>query len=180
MKAESEKYKKVLEILRKSDPALNSTMDIEREVIKRISGKRQGLRLPDLLDFFFGWVYIRWVRRSLITASIFLVVVFIYQQGIILKQINYLSRQTIIVDGGNESTNLDVVQKKLMMYKFTGRKLSSKYVTISEKEMQELLESLNELQIKYKDLLNLIEEDPQLKKYIEEKLIENNKIKTKL
>ena len=180
MRPESENYKKVLNILRKSVPTLNSTVDIEREVMRRVSNSRKRLSLPDLMDFFFGWVYISWVRRTLITASLFLVAVFVYQQGIILKQINYMSGQTILVDGGNESANLDMVQKKLMMYKLTGRKLPSKYVTISEKEMQELLESVKELQIKYKDLLDLIDKDPQLKKYIEKKIIENNKVKTKL
>jgi len=52
--------------------------------------------------------------------------------------------------------------------------------TISEKQMKELLESVNELQIKYKDLENLIEEDPELKKLIEKKLIENNRTKINL
>ena len=46
--------------------------------------------------------------------------------------------------------------------------------------MKELLESVNELQIKYKDLENLIEEDPELKKLIEKKLIENNRTKINL
>lgn len=52
--------------------------------------------------------------------------------------------------------------------------------TISEKQMKELLESVNELQIKYKDLENLIEEDPELKKLIKKKLIENNRTKINL
>jgi hypothetical protein len=46
--------------------------------------------------------------------------------------------------------------------------------------VKELLESIDELQIKYKDLENLIEEDPELKKYIEKKLIENNHSKIRL
>ncbi len=46
--------------------------------------------------------------------------------------------------------------------------------------MKELLESVNELQIKYKDLENLIEEDPELKKLIKKKLIENNRTKINL
>ncbi|MDO9339669.1 MAG: hypothetical protein Q7T72_03985 [Bacteroidales bacterium] len=52
--------------------------------------------------------------------------------------------------------------------------------TISEKQMKELLESVNKLQIKYKDLENLIEEDPELKKLIKKKLIENNRTKINL
>ena len=46
--------------------------------------------------------------------------------------------------------------------------------------MKELLESVNELQLKYKDLENLIEGDPELKKMIEKKMIENNSTKINL
>ena len=43
MKPESEKYDKVMNLLRKSKPELDSTEDIEREVIRRIS-KTKSLR----------------------------------------------------------------------------------------------------------------------------------------
>jgi hypothetical protein len=46
--------------------------------------------------------------------------------------------------------------------------------------MKELQESFKEMQIKYKDLENIIEGDPDLKKLIEKKLIENNRIKINL
>ena len=46
--------------------------------------------------------------------------------------------------------------------------------------MKELLESVNELQVKYKDLEKLIKEDPELKKLIEKKLIEINRTKINL
>ncbi|TAL81652.1 MAG: hypothetical protein EPN88_00365 [Bacteroidetes bacterium] len=181
MVTESEKYKNVLNILRKSPPVLDNTEEIEREVIKNISKNPQTrLNLSDLSDFLFGWIYIGWVRRSLITASVILVTVFIYQQGIILKQINYLSRQTIVVGGEASILPSDDLEKKLMMYKLTGHRFSSKKITISEKQMEQLLESVNELQVKYKDLLNLIDEDPELKKYFEKKIIENDRTKIKL
>jgi hypothetical protein len=46
--------------------------------------------------------------------------------------------------------------------------------------MKELLDSIKGLQIKYRDLENLIDEDPELKKYIEQRLLEDNHTKTKL
>ena len=46
--------------------------------------------------------------------------------------------------------------------------------------MKELIDSVNNIQIKYKDLMKLIEEDSELKKYVENKLIENNRTKIKL
>jgi signal recognition particle subunit SEC65 len=67
-----------------------------------------------------------------------------------------------------------------LVYKNSGRRFPSKTITISEKEMKDLLESVRELQIKYKDLENLIEGDPELKQLIEKKLVENNRVKTNL
>jgi hypothetical protein len=181
MKTESEKYNKVLNILRKSKPVLESTEDIEREVIKRIARvHRSGLNLSEVIDYLFGWVYIGWVRRSLISASIVLVLVFVYQQGVILKRIDFLSRQTIVIDRENISTPANEIEKMLLMYKNSGRRFPSKTITISEKQMKEILESVNELQTKYKDLENLIDGDPELKKMIEKKLIENNHTKINL
>jgi len=181
MKEESEKYKKVLNILRESRPELYSTEDIEREVIKRISKvNHSGLNLSEMIDFLFGWVYISWVRRSLISASIVLVLIFVYQQGVILKRIDFISRQTVVVDKENVRTPADEIEKLLMVYKISGRRFPSKTITISEKQMKELLESVNELQVKYKDLENLINEDPELKKLIEQKLEENKHTKINL
>jgi hypothetical protein len=181
MKKNSEKFDKVIDILRYSKPILDSTDDIEREVIKRISEKHHSsLVTSDIIDFLFGWVYIGWVRRSLITASVFLVVFFILQQGIIIKQINYLSSQPIINNSEGKSYQTDFLGNKLMLFNLYGRKLPSQNVTISRKQMDTLLESVNDLQTKYKDLMNLIEDDPELKIYIENKLIDMNRTKIKL
>ncbi|MGD0756715.1 MAG: hypothetical protein ABR927_16825 [Bacteroidales bacterium] len=181
MTRESEKYNKVLDLLRISKPALESTDDIEREVIKRISKvNHSGLHLSDVIDFLFGWVYIEWVRRSLIAASIVLVLVFAYQQAIILKRIDFLSRQTIVTGRENGPALSDEVEKMLTMYKNSLKRFPSKNMTISEKQMKELLEFVDELQLKYTDLENLIEGDPELKKMIEKKMIENNRTKINL
>ena len=181
METESEKYKKVMNLLRNSKPELDSTEDIEIEVIKMIKkADRPGFNLTDAIDFLFGWVYIGWVRRSLITASSLLVLVFVLQQGVILKRIDVLSRQTVLIDREKVSPNVDEIDKLLMEYRNSGRRFPSKIITISEKQMKELLESVDELKLKYKDLENIIESDPELKKLIEKKLIENNRLKIHL
>src|SRR5664280_99163 len=92
MLQENEKYDKVLDLLKKSKPLLDSTEDIENEVIKRIKNVGHSERmLNEVFDFLFGWVYIGWVRRCLIVASIALVLVFAYQQAIILRRIDSVS-----------------------------------------------------------------------------------------
>jgi len=181
METESEKYKKVLSLLRNSKPELYSTEDIEIEVIKRIKkNDRPGIRLLDAIDFLFGWVYIGWVRRTLITASVALVLIFVFQQGVILKRIDILSKRTIVPVRENVATPADEIEKLLVTYKNSGKRFPAKTITISEKEMKELLESVNELQSKYKEIETIIEGDPELKKLIEKKLIENNRTKINL
>ena len=181
METESEKYKKVMNLLRNSKPELDSTEDIEIEVIKMIKkADRTGFNLTDAIDFLFGWVYIGWVRRTIITASVALVLVFVFQQGVILKRIDILSRQTIVPVKENVTTASDEIKKLLVIYKNSGKRFPPKTITISEKEMKELLESVNELQSKYKEIETIIEGDPELKQLIEKKLIENNRTKINL
>jgi hypothetical protein len=181
MEQGSRKYKEIVEILRNSKPQLNSTADIEFEVMKRVSkvGKPL-LNLSDVIDFIFGWVYIGWVRRSFITASLAVVMIFVWQQGVILKRIDLLSRQVIISTDGSFLNSSAEVEKGMMMYKLAGRRISSQNQVFSERQINELLDSVRKLQAKYKDLLNMINEDPELKKLIEKKILEDNRLKTKI
>jgi hypothetical protein len=181
MVPESENYKKILKLLRSSRPTLLSTEEIEDEVIKKISKTlKPKYSISDVTDFLFGWVYIDWVRRSLITCSVLLIMVFVWQQGIILKRINNLSRETIIIDRETSSKRFEDIERMLTIYSKSGSKLNTRTMALSEVELEELLTSLRELQVKYKDLENLINNDPELKKYIEKKLEENNGSKIKL
>jgi hypothetical protein len=181
MKTENEKYNKVLSILTKSKPVLNSPEEIENAVLDRISAvPRYGITMEDVIDFLFGWAYIGWVRRSLITASVVLVLVFVYQQRVILNRIDILSRQTIITVGESEYTPSNELEKSLALYKLSGKRFPSQKITLSDKQLRQLLDSVNEIQVKYRDLLKLIDEDPELKKYIEKKLLENDHIKSNL
>jgi hypothetical protein len=160
---------------------LGSTEDIEKEVISRISkGSYSGSLLSEVVDFLFSWVYIGWVRRALISASAILVFIFVLQQGVILRRIDILSRQTVLNNSEKVSPQGDEIDKLLTEYKNWGRKFPSKTITISEKQMRELLESVNELKLKYKDLENLIDSDPELQKMIQKKMIENNRLKINL
>ncbi len=181
MVPENENYNKIVKLLRSSKPTLLSTEEIENEVIKRISKTpKPKYSLSDVTDFFFGWVYIDWVRRSLISASAILIMVFVWQQGIILKRINNLNRETIIIEKGTSSDRMEDIERILTLYRYSGSKLDSKMITISAAEMKDLLTAMKEAEVKYKDLENLINSDPELKKYIEKKLEENSSSKIKL
>ena len=180
MSSDEIKYGRVLDLLRKSKPVLQSPDVIKDKVVDRIMsiGAKKDSS-PGILDFLFGWVYIGWVRKGLIAASAAIVLVFIYQQGVILKQINNLNRQAVFIESqiitGN-SNNADAA----FLYRLAGRKIPAGDINITERQMRQLMRSYNELEEKYRDLLSLIEGDPALKKYFEEQLSENQKRKFKL
>jgi len=181
MKEESEKYKEVLNLIKKSKPVLKSTDDIENEVIRRISTeKHRGYSISDIEDIIFGWVYIGWVRRTLVIASVSLVLFFALQQGVMMRQISYLSRQGVIIKGESLSSDSYDFEKGILLYRLSGKKLPSGMITIPEKKMNQLLDSVNLLQSEYRELMKLIREDPELRKLVEEKLDEKFGSKTKL
>lgn len=168
-------------MLKNSRPVLDSGNEIEREVIRKISKMNHRRISPEeIFDFLFGWIYIGWVRRSLIALSGCLVGVFVFQQIIILKQLNFISSQTTVNIREIKNNPADIIERKLLLYKFPGSRLRTQSVTISEKQMNQLLDSVNKLQVRYKDLINLINEDPELKKLIEKKIIESEHLKPNL
>jgi hypothetical protein len=181
MKKENENYDKVLNLLKKFSPQLDSTKEIEDAVLRQIMAKkRKSYNLSDIIDYLFGWIYIGWVRNSLIAASVALVVVFIYQQGIIIRQINYLSSNLEKASAGGIINTRGDFDRELLTLRLTGGRFRSGNISVSKAKMDALLESVNDLNKKYNDLFYLIEKDPELKEIIEKKLNEVNNEKTKI
>ena len=181
MKTGYHKYEKVKDLLRRSVPDLDSQAQLEEKIINKIrEGHKRKYRYPDILGFLFGWVYIGWVRRSLVAVSVVLVMFFVYQQAVIMKELDYLSRKSIIIDGSTSTVNTGDIEKRLLMYKLSGKKPVGEDLDISRQQMDELIESVNELQDKYRDLINIINSDPELRKYVEQKLNKKEKAKFNL
>jgi hypothetical protein len=180
MMREEEKYKKVINILKKSNPVLKDSGIIEENVMARIQQVSNNHETFNFFEYMFSWVYIGWVRSGLIAASILLIVLFGYQQAIIMKQINTLNDRALFSESQMVTGVSDEIGDKLLLYKLTDGKPYDRSIKISNRQMRRLLESVNELQLKYNDLIKLIKENPDLKKYIDEKMTENNRKKLKL
>jgi hypothetical protein len=181
MYPEERKYENLLDILRKSKPELTGLDHIEEAVLHEIqqSGnkKQQGF---NLFDYLFGWVYIGWVRNALVTVSVFFIALFIYQQSLILKRISLLENQTIVTGSqfvSNPSADLDY---KLLQNKLLLRKLNNKQVIITKRQLEKIMDSYDNLEHKYEDLIQIIDDDPELKQMLEKKLNEKNNKKFNL
>jgi hypothetical protein len=181
METEVNKYEKVLNLLRNSEPVLKDPDEMAEKVIRQLQQEKSGVSFRELIiEYLFGWVYIGWVRRSMVTAALLVALIFVYQQALIIRRINDLSGQRV-QNGAFLMTNYNGdLSNKMLLYRFSGRKLPEKDGTISEKDIGELIDSLNNLQVKYKDLINIIENDPQLKKYIESRMKETEKNKSNI
>jgi hypothetical protein len=181
MKQVNGKYEKVLEILKRTKPVLGSTGQIEENVLYRISDKQKSKsNTLDLLDFLFGWTYIVWVRRSLVTASVFILVAFVFQQSIMMKQINNLSRQIESYERDASGVQGEYTGRRMTMLRFSEKRFSLFKKTNSDKQVEELFRTIDQLKTEYKELDKLIKEDPELKKLIEKKLTEINGNKIKI
>ena len=180
MERNREKYDRIIGLLRSSTPELKAPEILEKKIMMRLSkSRRRGLTFDSAFEILFSWVYIGWVRRSLIVCATLLVFAFIWQQGVIIKEVNFLNRQ--ILETNDESSKYQSLLdgKKLIMFK-GGSLLPSGRVKLSSGQTMDILKSYNELQSKYDQLLKLIEEDPDLKKLIDEKLEKTKTQKTKL
>ena len=79
--------------------------ELEKEVISRIQSENRNTgRVSDFIESLFGWVYIGWVRRSLVGAAVILVALFVYQQAFIFRQVKNISKLVVIT--GSETAQI--------------------------------------------------------------------------
>jgi hypothetical protein len=178
MKADRSKYEIILDILRNSKPVLTNPEEVSEKVIRALQKEKSKVSLMDLLiEFLFGWVYVGWVRRSMIAVTMVIVLFFGFQNAIILKRIKDLSSQKI-EDGIPVMTSLkEEMTNKIQTYKKTPGKFSDKKKSASKEEVDEMIKTFNLLQVKYKDIIDSIKNDPQLKEYVESRMNVNQKAK---
>ncbi len=180
MDSEREKYDKVVEILRRSKPIIRDQEALSERILYLIrKEKHDPVQINRVINILFGWVYIGWVRRSLIAISFAILFVFIYQQSIILRRINAIDRLTIFTSSQLIPDATERVDSKTLFMR-AGIILPAAKGEFSDRQVDQLIKSFNELQVKYKDILKIIDEDPDLKNYIERKLNQKDRGKLKL
>lgn len=167
MKTDKEKYEKIVEALRNSIPELTLYDSIEERVIERIS-KKNDKDQTGIFDLFFGWIYIGWVRKSLIAASFAMLGFFLWQQNNIMNQINDLSSRIRENDRMVTYDPSAALEKRQMLLKYSRERSGGYYM--SEEDLTKILDSINHLNIRYKNLLEMIDSDTLLKKKVEDKL----------
>lgn len=175
MKTADEKYDKIIQALKNSEQDPSPVSEIKDSVIRAILEKESALPgKNDILDFIFGWIWIGWVRKSLITASFCLVAFFVWQQNTILNKIERLQFQIKQNDRMITYNPSLTLEKKALLNRISAEENISEKITIEKSDLEQLLDSLEKMQTRYSKIIKLIDNDPALKKAVEQKLRKNN------
>ena len=180
MSENAEKYDKVVRMLRKSEPFLLHPESIEDMVIKRIKNNNRMKDTSPVLDGLFSWIYIGWIRRSFILLSISLLMIFVYQQAGIIRAVRNLENEVVSIKDGKDLNKTSGIERRLTLFKVTSGLVPEHRVEIYESQLKEFMDSYNEILVKYKNLTKIIEEDTLLKKYVETRLTDESRDKSKL
>ena len=178
METEKGKYEDLIRFIRKNKPEMKHPDIVTEKVMDELRKGKSGIGMKHILiEVLFGWIYIGWVRKSMVLIAVSFIVLFGYQQAVILKKINELSGQRIN-DGNLFMTgSINGLPERAGLFRLSGKDLSGKKTIVSKKDIDEMINSINTLQIKYQDLIDQIKDDPELKEYIETRMKEKRELK---
>jgi len=170
-----EKYWNIVNRLRNSKPVMDDPCRIRENVLKEVRRlKKNGSKGGTVEEILFGWIYIGWIRKSLITAATAVVLIFAYQQVLILRKINSLSTQRYTTTNETAKSIADDISTRIVFYRIAGKRFPDQELNVSEREIDKLVLEIKKLKVKYEDLIFMIENDSRLNEYFDEKL--NNDI----
>lgn len=148
-----DKLDKIYSSLDSYNPEPEGRADIMRNVMDKTSGSSPESSPEKIMTVLFGWTEILWVRRGLITISMGLVFVFVFQQFSIVSRIGRLESRMV------ESNTEQIIRKQgenVLMNSVLMQEVSEKdfrdSIKVADKDLRDLINSYSELQKRYKDL----------------------------
>jgi len=175
------RYEKAVKIIRESKPVLSNPGVIEDAVISSIRDKKEDRgMITGLVESIYGWIYIGWVRRSLVGVALIIFTVFVYQQADILRSVRSLEKEIVSVRSEQPSVNVRDLERRLTVFKISSKISTGRKIEVYESQLQEIIDSYKNLEQKYENLNRIIEEDSLLKNYFENKLKEEENNRSKI
>jgi hypothetical protein len=148
MEKKDNKYKKLIEMLRRNEPALSNVENIADYVMLEISREKEHRNIYlDALEWIFRWTYIPWMRNALTTAMIVIIAFFVFQYTGLSMKVTRLESQLIQSDYNFYKSPYHSGQS-LMKYTLPGSFLKSDSVSVSRDDLLKLLEEYRELERK--------------------------------
>ncbi|UCG28291.1 MAG: hypothetical protein JSV24_02730 [Bacteroidales bacterium] len=171
----NEKYSKVIEVLKGNKPTLDNKEELIDAVMQKIQWKSQRVTVYEKLsNYLFGWTDFVWIRGTMTIAATVFIGIFIIQQIVITDRINSLEKQLVKTVNTLQIQEPDLgIMQKILLKIVAKDQMAEDSVTISRSDLEELLNSYQELQEDYEK----IKQDAGLEPYIRKVLrrnIQNN------
>lgn len=181
MSERSSKYDKTIKLIRESKPVLLHPGLIENSVIERIRSKeRSGSGIAAIIELVYGWIYIGWIRRSFVGAALFVFLVFVYQQADLIRSVRSIEREVVSIQDGQKTANIRDLERRLTVLRVSSGISKGRKIEVDESQLQELIDSYKSIELKYENLRRIILEDSNLREYVENKLREEEKNRSKI
>lgn len=170
----TDKYSKVIEVLRGNKPVLANKEKLTDDIMRRIQEPVEKFTFQEKLsNYLFGWADIGWIRGTMAIAATVFIGFFIIQQLVITDRINSLEKQLIrtVNTINTQEPDLGIMQKVLLNI-VAKDQLTEDSITISSSDLEELLNSYLELQENYDNIEQNADVNSYLQKIIRQNLEE--------
>ncbi|MFC2081517.1 hypothetical protein ACFLR8_04840 [Bacteroidota bacterium] len=142
-----EKYLKIINILKSNSPVFTNKKRITDDIMSRIIESSEISTLQEkLVDYFFGWVNIYWLRGTMAVAAVIFTGFFIIQQLIISNRLDKLQNQSIrmenIINGREPVLGMN---QRILINTFMENQRKEDSITISTYDLEELVNNYWEL-----------------------------------
>ncbi len=155
------KYTKLIAALKGSKPVLHGKEEFVDKILEQTLREKE--HINKIYDFIFGWIEIIWLRRTLLTASLIILTLFIFQQFIIFERIGSLeSRMT----GMNTEMLIDY-QKEMARVNSAILEISdiqkgNDSIKVSARDLNEMIKAYRKLQEEFFSERRIIRESDEL------------------
>ena len=167
----TDKYSKVIEVLKGNKPVLANKEKLIDDVMRRIQEPVEKFTFQEKLsNYLFGWADIGWIRGTMAIAATVFIGIFIVQQVIITDRVNTLEKQLIrtVNTINTQEPDLGIMQKVLLNI-VAKDQMAEDSIIISRSDLEELLNSYLELQENYDNM----EQNAGVNSYIQKMLRRN-------
>ncbi len=167
----TDKYFKVIEVLKGNKPILANKEKLTDDVMRRIQEPVEKFTFQQkLTNYLFGWADIGWIRGTMAIAATVFIGFFIIQQLVITDRINTLEKQLIktVNTINTQEPELGIMHKVLLNI-VAKDQMAGDSIIISRSDLEDLLDLYLDLKKDY-DEVNI---NRGVESYLQNKIRQN-------
>ena len=158
---EKDPYRRVIGLMKQHAPELQGMDQLEEEVVERIRRMERQSGQERAGRSLFSWTEVEWLRRTLVTAAVVVIGLFLFQQVSLNRRIDRLEERVVTVSGpGNIPESGPGAAEKVLINLVTRDPAMVDSVLVSRSDLEELLKSYLELEEETRRLKESLEADP--------------------